>query len=829
MTDPITGLTPDDAARRLAQDGPNALPEAERLGVLRLIVQTVREPMVLMLLLAGGLYLLLGDAAEALMLLVAVLAVVVLTLSQSLRSQRALEALRELSAPRARVLRGGQPERVPSAELVVGDVLILDEGERLPADAQLLTGQLRVDESLLTGESAPMQKLPAPDPAPELPELPELPESAQLFAGTLITQGSGLARVLATGSRSSMGRIGQSLRALHPQPTPLQQASERLVRRVAWVGGAVSLAVVALAWAWDGRSLLQSLLLGIATAMALLPEEIPVVLTVFLALGAWRLSQRQVLTRRLAAIETLGAITVLAVDKTGTLTHNRMRVAMLDNLRQQHTEGPLPEDLHDLLEFALLATPQNPYDPMEQALQAHGQAHLARTEHLHLDWAPVRAYELSPDILAMTHAYLPDAQGVHGLATKGAPEAVADLCHLDAAALAHVRAHIEAMASQGLRVLGVARGRWSGNDWPASQHDFQFEFLGLIGLIDPPREDVPQALAECRSAGVRVMMLTGDHPATARAIAQQVGLATEAAVLTGAELDALDDAALAQRLHHTQICARVKPHHKLRLVQALQARGEVVAMTGDGVNDGPALRAANVGIAMGQRGTDVAREAASIVLLDDRFASIVAGIRQGRQIDHNLRRAIAFVFAVHVPIVLLALAPVALHWPLLLLPAQIVLLELVIDPACSVFFEAEPAPPDLMQRPPHPASDSALGLPVLVQGLWQGALSALVLVGGAAVLNALAQPERQVRTALFLALVLGLLVQLLPPRGRRAPNPWWPRISGAVLLGLGVILWLPPLRDTLGLALPTPALAVSAIGMAALQWALWRWAGRRAR
>jgi Ca2+-transporting ATPase len=814
----LPGLSAAQAAARLAQDGANVLPQARRSSPGRLLWLTVREPMVLMLLAAGALYFTLGDPAEALMLMVAVVGVVALTLSQSLRSQRALEALRDLSAPRALVVRDGLAQRVASAELVVGDLLVLREGDRIAADALLLDGQLRVDESLLTGESEPQQKLPAG-------------VAGELYCGTLVTQGLGRARVRATGSRSSMGQIGESLRDIAEGATPLQQASAQLVRRVAALGLAISVAVVLLAWLWDRRPVLESLLLGIATAMAILPEEIPVVLTIFLALGAWRLSQRSVLTRRLSAIETLGSVTVLAVDKTGTLTHNRMRVTALSTLAQRYLqEGPLPEAFHTLLEFAWLATPQDPFDPMEKALGDFARQHLARTERAHPDWVPVRAYALSPEILAMTHAYAPDAQGLRLLATKGAPEAVADLCHLSPVARERLRAEVQALAGQGLRVLGVARGVWDGPSWPASQHDFRFEFLGLVGFLDPPREDVGAALAQCRTAGIRVMMLTGDHPTTALAIARQIGLPEGAEVLTGDELDGLSEPALRERLSRTALCARVRPQHKLRLVRALQAQGEVVAMTGDGVNDGPALRAANVGIAMGQRGTDVAREAAAIVLLDDSFASIIDGIRQGRLIDRNLRRAIAFVFAVHVPIVLLSLAPVAMHWPILLLPAQIVLMELLIDPACSVYFEAEPPRQDLMREPPRASADSALGLPILVEGLKKGVAAALVLLAGAGILSALDVAEAQLRSTVFLALVLGSLAQLAQDRGHvprgQLANPWLPRILGGVALMLAII-FLPHVRSVVGLDLPSPALALAACALGLAQWGAIRLAGAK--
>ena len=604
------GLDPAEAARRLAAHGPNLLPGSAPRSMLAIVGGVLTEPMFLMLLVAGGLYLALGDRAEAAFLLSFVFVVIGITLAQERKTQRALESLRELSAPRALVIRGGEEIRIPGREVVVGDLLVLHEGDRIAADALLLDGHLDVNESLLTGEAVPVTKLPGED-------------TGQLFASTVATKGVGVAEVRAIAGATAVGRIGQALAATVEPASGLQRASRRLIRNITVVGLLLAAAYALLGWLWDGHGLLESVLAGIALTMAILPEEIPVILTVFLALGAWRISRHKVLTRRVPAVEALGAISVLAVDKTGTLTQNRMQVAelrLLDGSAHDRDARELPEPFHALVEFAMLATPADPFDPMEKAIQQFGLRWLTGTEHVHAEWAPEFEYALSPEILAMTHVFRGDTRDTHLLATKGAPEAVIDLCHLPDAEAAAILRQVEAMAERGLRVLGVARGEWRGEAWPRSQHDFDFRFLGLLGFVDPPRPEVPAAIAECRRAGVRVIMMTGDHPATARAIAREVGLSERADVITGAELDALDDDTLRERLHHVDLCARLKPEQKLRLVQLLRAGGEVVAMTGDGVNDAPALKAADVGVAMGERGTDVAREAAALVLLDDSFA-----------------------------------------------------------------------------------------------------------------------------------------------------------------------------------------------------------------
>ncbi len=815
----LQGLDPAEAERRLARDGPNLLPGAAPRTFLSIIASVLVEPMFLMLLVAGLLYLALGDRAEAVFLLASVLVVIGITLAQERKTQRALESLRELSAPRALVVRGGEERRIAGRDVVVGDLLVLHEGDRIAADARLLDGQLDVDESLLTGEPVPVPKLAGA-------------ERSALFGACVVTRGVGTAEVTATAGATAVGRIGEGLAGTREPVSGLQRASRTLIRRLTIAALLMAGGYTLLGWLWNGHGLLQSVLAGIALAMAILPEEIPVILTVFLALGAWRLSRNKVLTRRIPAVESLGAITVLAADKTGTLTRNRMQVAELDvagmPFRDAGAPGDMPEFFHELVEFAMLATPADPFDPMEKAIHAFGLRWLAGTEHVHADWSPEFGYGLSPDILAITHVFRGDARTLHLLATKGAPEAVIDLCHLGAGDAAAILARVQAMAMRGLRVLGVARGEWRGSEWPRSQHDFTFRFLGLVGFVDPPRDDVPAALAECRRAGVRVVMLTGDHPETARAIARQVGLSERADVVTGNDIDALDDARLSERLRHADICARLQPEQKLRLVRLLQGDGEVVAMTGDGVNDAPALKAADVGIAMGERGTDVAREAADLVLLDDSFASIVGAIRQGRRIYDNITRASRFVFAVHMPIIALALVPALLHWPVLLMPVHIVLLELLIDPACSILFEAEPEAADIMQRPPRDPAVSPFAWSNLGYGIVQGLGFAAILLAGHRLLAATGGSEAVVRGAVFIALVAGVLLLTLanrvPARAPAAsgtpPNPWRLRMVAALLLMLASVFALPLLRDLMGVAVPDARALLAAAGMvlAGLAW-----------
>lgn len=630
---------------------------------------------------------------------------------QERRTDNALDALRDLSSPRALVVRGGETLRIPGRDVVREDLLILSEGDRIAADGLLLQAhELATDESMLSGESEPVAKQALDDRA---------------FAGTLVVRGQGLMRVESIGRSTELGRIGQSLQDIALQASPLRDEMARLTRRLVIIGVSLCGVLVLLYWMLRG-GWLDALLAGITLAMGILPQEFPVIMIVFLALAARRLAAHQVLTRRLNAIETPGQTSVLCVDKTGTLTQNRMTVAALSASGRQldtHALEPqaLPEAFHELLEYAVLASEIAPHDSMEKAFHRLASEHLADTKHLHPQWNLAREYELSPELLAMSHLWSSGAVPHDVVAAKGAPESVADLCHLNDAQCGEVTAEAARMADRGLRVLGVAKARYpSGQGWPKIQHDFEFEWIGLIGLADPLRGDVPQAIAQCRQAGIRVIMITGDHPRTARAIAEQAGI-PGSEVVTGDELADMDAATLAHRLATVNVFARVRPQQKLALVQALKKRGEVVAMTGDGVNDAPALKAAHIGIAMGQRGTDVAREAAALVLLQDDFSSIVDAIHRGRRTFANLRQAMVYTLAVHVPIVGLAVLPVLLGLPLVLAPLHIAFLELVIDPACSLVFEAEEGDPGLMQEPPRGAQEPLLSAGHVGQSLAMGA------------------------------------------------------------------------------------------------------------
>ncbi|MDX8482427.1 cation-translocating P-type ATPase [Mesorhizobium sp. VK24D] len=762
----LCGLSEAEARARILAEGPNELPRSGRRTPLKIVVEVVREPMLALLLGSGAVYLLLGDLREALVLLCFATLSVAITVVQEARTERVLDALRDLTSPRALVVRDGERRRIAGREVVRGDIVMLGEGDRAPADLTLIqAGDLQVDESLLTGESVPVRKIAAMSGDRTIKHRPGGDDVPAVFSGSLVVRGSGIGEVTATGLRTAIGAIGQSLSTLEIEAPRLQMQTRRVVRLFAVVGAAVSVLAVLL-HGWLRGEWLDGILAGIALGMSMLPEEFPMVLTIFMAMGAWRISKARVLTRRATAIETLGSATVLCTDKTGTLTRNQMAIAELRTpdggvySPLEFSDG-LPEAIRDLVELGALASAEIPFDPMEKAFHDLADRSLHRPA---IGRQLLRSYRLRPELLAMSNAWrLAAGDDDCLIAAKGSPEAIIGLCGLPKDQASAIRRSADAMATEGLRVLGVARAGHPVNNLPDHQTAFAFEFVGLVGLADPLRAGVREAVASCRSAGIRVVMITGDYPATATAIASEAGLDTTG-VVTGEELKEMDEADLSATAKTTTVFARIMPDQKLAIVRALKATGEIVAMTGDGVNDAPSLKAADIGVAMGGRGTDVAREASSIVLLDDDFGSIVATIRLGRRIYDNLRKAMSFISAVHVPIAGLALMPLLFGLPILLGPLHIAFLEMVIDPVCSLVFEAESEEDDIMDRPPRDPQETLFTRPLMAWSLAQGLL-ALAVVAAVYLLSLYAGiPEGEVRGLTFFALIVAIVGLVLVNR-----------------------------------------------------------------
>ncbi|PKN88951.1 MAG: ATPase [Deltaproteobacteria bacterium HGW-Deltaproteobacteria-1] len=806
----IKGLSRTEVDEKLKTEGYNELPSSKKRNILAIAFEVVKEPMFLLLVACGSIYLFLGEPQDALMLLGFVFIMIGITIYQEGKTEKALDALRDLSSPRALVIRDGERIRIPGREVVTGDMVCLSEGDRIPADGVVVWARnLTVDESLLTGESIAVRKTATEDdPECMKMEKPGGEDIPCVYSGTLVVQGQGIACIKAAGIHTEIGNIGKALQTVVQEDTLLQKETARIVKAVFLIA-LVLFVLVVLVYGLIRGSWMDGVLSGITLAMAMLPEEFPVVLTIFLALGAWRISQKQVLTRKMAAVETLGAATVLCTDKTGTLTQNLMALRMLlagDEFHTIREENPipLPETFHELVEFGILASKKDPFDPMEKALLKLGVDKLSQTEHLHANWSLVHEYPLSQELLALSHVWTsPDGKDFV-ISAKGAPEAIIDLCHLDENRLKALAERIEHMAGQGLRVLGVAKAYFQhDNSLPAIQHDFNFQFIGLIGLEDPIRPTVPDAIRMCYSAGIKVVMITGDYPITAQTIAQQIGLKNPDNVITGKELEQMDALTLSRRIKEVNVFARVVPEQKLILVNALKAAGQIVAMTGDGVNDAPALKSAHIGIAMGERGTDVAREASDLVLLNDDFSSIVAAVRMGRKIFDNLKKAMAYIVSVHIPIAGMSLLPVFLGWKeMILLPVHIVFLELIIDPACSVVFEAEAEESGIMQRKPRDPGERLFGKRTLAISAAQGIVALIVVALVYKAAFSLGHATDEARAIAFVTLIISNLCLILTNRSWsrsifascKSPNPALTWVLGGALIFLGLVIFVPFLQ-----------------------------------
>lgn len=807
-----TALTDAEARLRLEKYGPNVLPSGHKLSLFSIILGTLKEPMLILLLSTGLVYLLVGDLREALAILASIFIVIGISTTQKHRTERTLEALRDLTSPRALVMRSEATRRIPAREVVPGDIVILNEGDRVPADGEVVeSALLAVDESLLTGESVPVDKR-----AVRSADSGKTSDAVMIHSGTLVVRGHGIAAVTATGAQSEIGKIGTQLGQVRPESTKLEGETARLVRTF----GILSLLVCGFVAGMYGLlrgDWTKGVISALALAISLVPEEFPLVLAIFMAIGAWRISQKKVLTRRFPAIEMLGAATVICVDKTGTLTENRMAVQEVF-VSPQENGVAIVSGRDEVLRIAALASEQNTADPVDKAVIA---SHLAHTFPGQL----VREYPLSSDCMLVAKAYKGSPIFV---AAKGAPEEIFGLSLMPRPIRDALESALQRMTGSGMRVIAVAKGAAKDGSLPDDKRRLQLEVVGLIGLADPIRKTVPGAVADLANAGVRVVMITGDYPGTATAIATQAGLINPTRVTTGEGLERLDAAELQAIVRDCNVFARVRPEQKLRLVEALKANREVVAMTGDGVNDAPALKAAHIGIAMGARGSDVAREAAALVLADDDFPSIVDAVRLGRRIYDNLSNAVRYVFAVHVPIAGMAVLPVIFNWPIFLMPLHIVFFELIVDPACSIAFEAETEEPGIMRRRPRPEQARLFSRSTIVLGLLQGlGVLTAVLVAFVVAMRWGHAPE-DARAIAFTALVAGNLALIWANRSalRTAFEKGGVRNTALWLVTLGTIatllavLYIPGVRSVFQFSVlhPNDLMVAFALGTISITW-----------
>ncbi len=753
--DDLQGLTTTKVTTLRQSQGYNELPDREKKNFVKIIFEVLREPMIFLLVAVVIVYFLLGDKTEAMVLLFSVVVIIGIELYQNNKTEKALEALRNLSSPSCDVIRDGKHQTVSSRELVVGDIVVVSEGGRVPADGLVIHAQnIMVDESLLTGESVSVHKNDFDS---------QDNKTRHVYSGSMVVKGHGLIQVSAIGVQTEIGKIGTSLNAIAPEKTLLKKEVDRVVKTLAAVAVSASVILALVYWLTRG-DLLKGFLAGLTLSIAVLPEEFPVVLTVFMALGAWRLAKNNVLARKSSTIETLGSATVLCTDKTGTLTENRMSVQQVTDTAGQ----PLAADSEAykaVITYGVLASQKNPFDPMDEAFINASREVYGDIAPIYGDNSIAKEYPLEETSLSVAHVWADDQDRQQAVALKGAPEVVSKLCRLSEDEIDAIKSQVKKLASEGLRVLAVAKGT-PLDSLPDDRSGYQYEILGLVALADPIRQEAADAIALCRDAGIRVIMITGDYAETARRIGSEIGLDSER-VVTGDEFAAMSEAERDEVIKTTSIFSRVIPMQKLLIVNALKDNGEVVAMTGDGVNDAPALKSAHIGIAMGQRGTDVAREASSIVLLDDNFASIVQGVRLGRRIFANLQKAMMYILTVHMPIITLSLLPVFFGWPLVLLPIHIVFLEFIIDPSCTLIFEGEEEEPDAMRQPPRQLNLPLFSRSMVLTSFASGAtISGLITIGHWYMLHA-GWTDDKARALTFLLIVLTNVFLILVISGWR--------------------------------------------------------------
>ncbi|MFZ2025073.1 MAG: cation-translocating P-type ATPase [Microgenomates group bacterium] len=797
-----TGLSATEAALLVKENGYNELPSQKSKSVFSIIWSVISEPMIFLLICAGTVYFLLGEPKDAIALAISVVFLVGITFLQEKKTEKTLQALRNLASPRALVIRDGERIRISGREVVCGDIVVLHEGDRVPADAYVLSDEnLLVDESILTGESQPVKKSVWNQEA--ISYKAGGVAVPYVFSGTLIIAGHGEAQVAKTGSQTEMGKIGKALESIRQEDTLLRKETGRIVKNLA-ISGIILCLFVLVLYTLRYGNLLQGFLSGLTLSMAILPEEFPVVLLIFMTLGAWRLSKRHVLTRNNAVIETLGAATVLCVDKTGTITENRMKLEVICIGQQSFrvADQTITPEENYLIELSVLASQKNPYDPIERELIRIKQQKRILTEDRYSAWQLVKEYPLSKDIFAVTHVWQSPDGKKQLVVSKGAPEAILDLCHATKKLRSEILQLVETMSHDGLRILAVAQTLSATHNVPEKPNEFTLTYEGLLGFADPIRTTVPQAIKTAYAAGIRTIMITGDYPGTATYIARQAGLVNPDVCMMGDEIETMSHSELREKINTVNLFARVIPEQKLHIIEALKANGEIVAMTGDGVNDAPALKSAHIGISMGERGTDVAREASDIVLLNDDFSSIVSAVRLGRRIFDNLKRAMRYLLAVHIPIIVLSVLPVVFGYPLILFPAHIAFLELIIDPACSTVFEGIGEQDHIMRRPPRKLTDPLFNSRIIIVGLIQGisvsvALSALYIY-----LMSVGKNEIDARTITFVALVISNLLLIVgnvtwsqnTVRILLMPNKllWW--VIGGALTGIVFIIFVAPLK-----------------------------------
>ena len=710
----MTGLSSVEAKKLQDKYGKNELTPQKKESFIKKVFHIICEPMFLLLIVAAVIYFILGEPRDGAIMLIFVIGIISIDVIQEWKTDKTLNALKDLSAPHVKVIRDGKETVIASADLVPNDLMIIYEGVKIPADGIVIKcNDLCVDESSLTGEAEGVWKVTTDNAV----STNDYWRKDYCYAGTLVTQGTATVLVDKIGATTEYGKIGANVASAPQEDTPLQKQTGSLVKICAGIA-AVLFVLVGVFTYFNipdhvfGERIIESILSGITLAMAMIPEEFPVILTVFLSMGAWRLAKKQSLVRRLPSVETLGAVSVLCVDKTGTITMNQMTV---------QNNWALNEDTHSLIETMGLGCETDAYDPMEKAMLSYCDSNGISKEHL-FGGELITEYAFTNELKMMGHVWRRNGEII--IAAKGSPERILTVCNITDADRDITEQKITEMSKEGLRVIAVATMRpQSDKEIPDKITNCSLTLLGLIGLADPPRESVKNDIAVCNRAGIRVVMITGDNGITAASIAKKIGMPNSDHIITGDMLNEMSDEELREKVKDVSIFSRVVPEHKMRIVKAFKENGEIVAMTGDGVNDAPALKYADIGIAMGKRGSEVSREAADLILMDDNFTTIVETVKDGRRIYDNIRKAVGYVFTIHIPIAFASLlAPILGITPaaILLLPLHVVLLELIIDPTCSIVLERQPAETDIMDRKPRNPKEKLLNTGIFIKSIIQG-------------------------------------------------------------------------------------------------------------
>jgi Ca2+-transporting ATPase len=790
ILDNNTGLTAEQVTASRQEYGSNTLEMQEERVFLNVLKEVVLEPMFIILLAACIIYFAVGQYQEGIIMLVSIFIVAGISLFQEYRSKNAVLALKKLSASHANVMRDGKAIQIATEEIVVNDLLLLEEGEVIAADGLIVAANdLSLNESILTGESFAVSKT--------------ADNNTSVYKGTLVTSGSATVKVTAVGLKTMFGKIGLSLKEITVVKTPLQNQIRSFVRNMVWVGAIAFLLVVGFNY-YESGNLVDSFLQGLTLAMSILPEEIPVAFSTFQALGAFRLLRNNIIVKQPQYVETLGSATVICVDKTGTLTQNKMSVeyvydAATKSSVQVKDNTALPSML---IEYAMWSSETNPFDPMEKAIHELYEKMAATDKRKQFN--QVHEYPIGGLPPMMTHIFKNDNDETI-IAAKGGPEAILRQSNLSVEVLKHIEEQSLAYARLGYRVLGVGKGIWQQKKWPVSQEEFVFEFLGLIAFQDPPKENIIQTIQTFRDAGIPVKMITGDYAETALAIAGQIQLDHNSEVLTGQEVLHLSKEALQQKVKQVNIFARMFPEAKLKVIDALKENGEVVAMTGDGVNDGPALKASHIGIAMGQRGSEVAKSAASLIITDDDLAHMTDAVALGRKIYDNLKKAIQYIVSIHIPIILIVTLPLLFLWKVtdIFSPVHVIFLELIMGPTCSIIYENEPMEPGTMQRPPRKMGSTFLSLKQLSLSIIQGLMITTGCLGIGFYYMKQGNNATDIRTVIFVTLLFSNIFLTLVNRSFRYSvfktltykNNLVLLIIGITLLFIAALVYVPFIRD----------------------------------